>query len=310
MQQPSFPTRMQIQTTTACGAACQMCPHPTASPAWSNGLMSDELFDHIVDQIRGRPVEYLCPYLMADPMSDRKIFGRIEQLRSALPDTVIEVSTTGMYLAPKLAEGLLESPLSELRISSHGISRQEYAKTMPGVNFDKAMTNIKRFLAKWRETQPFKLSVVCLWGLWPVEREREIEAFWTDLGVELSKWRVISRARLVDLTVYGDGSPDPTPYGAIEHTPPFMCRHHRDTEWLHILSDGRVTLCCMDYHHQEILGDVREASLEEIWNGAAFERVRAQIQGRTPADADFLCKRCEYHVSESILESCSVEAAS
>ncbi len=297
-----FPTHIQIQTTTACGAACQICPHAVESPAWSNGLMSDEVFDHIVNQLRGRAIEYLCPYLMADPMSDRKIFERMDKICQALPDTFLEISTTGMYLMPKLADRLLASPLSELRISSHGTTAAEYAKTMPGVDFDKAMANIERFIAEWKKTRPFKVSMVCLWGLWPVEREKEIEAFWRGMGVELSKWRVISRARQVDLTIYGNGSRDPTPYREGKKELPYLCRHRRDTEWMHILSDGRVTLCCMDYGQEEILGNVQESTLEEIWNSDAFNQIRAKIRGAVPCETKFLCNRCEYHVSQAVFD--------
>ncbi len=305
-----FPSHIQIQTTSACGAACQICPHPVESPKWPNGLMEDQLFNHIVAQLRGHEIEYLCPYLMADPMSDRRIFDRVKALRSALPQTTLEMSTTGLYLVPKLAARLLESPISELRISSHGISAAEYATTMPGVDFAKAMANIERFITAWSTHKPFKLSVVSLWGLWPADREREIEAFWKAKGVELSKWRVISRAEQVDLAIYGEAEPDPTPYHEGKQAPPYLCRHHRDTQWLHILSDGRVTLCCMDYRHEEILGDAREASLEEIWNGEAFEQARARIRGDAPARPNFLCDRCEYHVSRSVHEQRELEAAS
>ena len=45
----AFPTHVQIQTTTGCGAACSICPHPVESPAWANGRMSDELFDRIIE---------------------------------------------------------------------------------------------------------------------------------------------------------------------------------------------------------------------------------------------------------------------
>ena len=71
MQDVSLPKRIQIQTTTACGAACQECPHPVEAPNWPNSLMDDELSSHVVDQLRSRDIEYLCPYLKADPLSDR-----------------------------------------------------------------------------------------------------------------------------------------------------------------------------------------------------------------------------------------------
>lgn len=297
-----FPTHVQIQTTVGCGADCSICPHPVESPKWSNGLMSDEMFNRVVDQLRGRNVEYLSPYLMADPMSDRKIFDRVRQVRAALPQVQIEISTTGKYLAPKLADQLLEAPLTELRISSHGISAQEYAQTMPGVNFEKAMPNIRRFIDLWHQTRPYKLSIVCLWGLWPRKREEEIAAFWMDLGVELSRWRVISRADQVDLTVFGEGSPDPTAYARGKREAPWLCRFHRDTHWIHILSDGRVALCCMDYKQEAVLGDLRIDSLIDIWNGQTTQRYRAMIRGDIPTAPDFICHRCEWHVSQSVYD--------
>lgn len=308
MSTAPFPTHIQIQTTSACGAACSICPHPVESPKWSNGLMSDKLFDRIVDQLRGKDIEYLCPYLMADPMSDRKIFERMVIIRNALPATHIEVSTTGLYLAPRIAERLLAAPLSELRISSHGIGAEEWARTMPGVDYEKAWPNVMRFIEAWRQTKPYKLSIVTLWGLWTKQREAEIEAFWRDLDVEIVRWQVISRAGEVNLTVFGEGSQQRALRSPDKKDPPYGCRFNRDTQWVHILSDGRLTLCCMDYKHEAILGNVLDSTLEEIWHSRAFERVRARVRGDLPTDGQFICDRCEWHVSRATMEPKSSEA--
>ena len=302
MNIPPFPTHFQIQTTTACGADCSICPHPRQSPHWPNGPMSDELFGRLVDQLRGRPLEWLCPYLMADPLADTKIFQRVATLRAALPHTHLEISTTGMYLTPRIGEGLLQAPLSELRISSHGITAAEYAKTMPGINFDRAMANIRRFIDQWRQARPFRLNIVSLWGLWPAQREAEIEAFWKHLGVELSRWRVTSRAEQVDLAVFDNAAPDPTRSRRAADKPPLACRFQHDTRWMHILSDGRVTLCCMDYAQEEIVGDARRKPLEEIWRSRPFEEARAKVRGDLPTGAGHLCNRCEWRVSQPAFE--------
>lgn len=300
MDRQPYPRKVQIQTTVSCGAACSICPHAAMSKTWPNGPMSDELFDHIVEQLRGRPVECVSPYLMADPLSDRRIFDRVRQLRSALPEVGIELSTTGKYLAPAIADRLLTAPITELRISSHGISAEEYAKTMPGVDHGKAMANIRRFVDLWRRDKPYDVYVVSMWGLWPRSRENEIEAYWRDLGVAVCKWRIVSRGEQVDLSDFAEGSPDPTLWSNGKQEPPYLCRHHRDTEWLHILSDGRVTLCCMDYAQAAILGDVSEHTIEAIWNGERFTRARETVRGTLPAGEDFLCNRCELHVSRSV----------
>ena len=165
------------------------------------------------------------------------------------------------------------------------------------------MANIRAFIERWCDGRPYELSVVSLWGLWPVRREAEIEAFWNRLGVPLSKWRVNSRAQLVDLSVLGEVSPDPTPYRDGRHEPPYRCRFRRDTEWMHILSDGRVTLCCMDYRQSVIVGDASKESLDAIWTGEAYRRARAKVRGDLPTSPDFICGRCDWSVSASVDEA-------
>ncbi len=286
-----FPTHIQIQTSSACGAACAICPHPVASPSWTNKLMSDELFASIVSQLAGRPIEYLCPYLMADPMSDRKIFDRIRMLRDALPFTHIEVSTTGLYLAPAIADKLLAAPLSELRISSHGVTNDEWSMTMPGLRHDKHWPNVMRFIDRWRELQPYPLRIVTLSNMWSPEREAEIKAHWNNLGIDTISWSVITRAEQVDLTVFGKGERerDASPRRT-------RCRFGRDSRWLHILSDGRVALCCMDYSQEAIIGSLTNMTIEEIWHSDAFNLMRAKVRGEAPVPSDFICHRCEWHV--------------
>jgi len=287
-----FPTHIQIQTTSACGAACTICPHPVESPQWSNKLMTDALFESIVMQLAGKPIEYLCPYLMADPMSDRKMFTRIAMLRQALPATHIEVSTTGLYLVPANAEKLLAAPLSELRISSHGITPDEWSTTMPGLKHDKHWPNVMRFIDMWRDVRPYPLRIVTLNNMWSPQRERDIKAFWAEQGIETISWSVITRAEQVDLTVFGKGKHQRN--GAAERK---RCRFGRDTHWLHILSDGRATLCCMDYKQEAVVGTLHEYTIEDLWRSDAFETMRAKVRGDLATDADFICHRCEWHVS-------------
>lgn len=264
--------------------------------------MNDALFASIVEQLAGKPIEYLCPYLMADPMSDRKIFDRVRMLRDVLPETHIEISTTGLYLMPANAEKLLSAPLSELRISSHGITPGEWSTTMPGLKHEKHWPNVMRFIEMWREAKPYPLRIVTLNGMWSPEREAEIKAFWADMGIDTVSWTVITRAEQVDLTVFGKAKHARN--GAPQRK---RCRFGRDTNWLHILSDGRATLCCMDYKQEAIVGTLHDHTLEQLWQSDAFETMRAQVRGEKTADANFICHRCEWHVDAS--ESVQLESA-
>jgi len=296
-----FPKYLQIQTTTACGAKCKMCPHPKVSKSWPNGLMDDALFRSIIEQCRGQDVQRICPYLMAEPLTDPKIFERIAYIRSALPDVEIELSTTPQRLTPQAQTKLLAAPLTELRISSHGITAEDYKQLMPGVRFESAWRNLQAFIDKWRKQKPYPLYIVSLFGLLPAEREEAIAAYWQEQGIPLQRWRVTSRGRQVALEQF-DSPEDPTDWRRARRLPPYVCRFGRDTEWMSILSDGRVTLCCMDYRQEVILGDLRAQSIAEVWTGPQFARLRRQIAGTAPGPDDMLCKRCEWYVSLSALE--------
>jgi MoaA/NifB/PqqE/SkfB family radical SAM enzyme len=146
------------------------------------------------------------------------------------------------------------------------------------------------------------LCIVSLFGLLPPEREQAVAEYWQTQGIRLDRWRVTSRGAQIDLNEF-HAAPDPTDWPRARREPPFACRFARDTEWMHILSDGRVTLCCMDYHQQVIAGDLRHQTIQEVWTGPEFARIRQRITGQVPSPNEFLCKRCEWYVSRSVLES-------
>lgn len=298
---PAFPRIMQIQTTTACGAKCRMCPHAQASPSWPNGPIREDLFRCIVDQCIGQPIQRICPYLMAEPLADQHIFERIACIRQAMPAVEIEISCTAQLMSAKVREQLLAAPISELRISNHGITQEDYTQLMPGLDYDSAWENLGKFVEAWKLRKPYPLFIVSLFGLLPAPREQAVVDYWLQQGIELSRWRVTSRGRQVNLNTF-DSPADPTRWPKARQKPPYACRFVRETEWMHILSDGRVCLCCMDYGQEVILGDVRSQSLQEIWTGPQYTKLRRQITGAEPSPDSFLCKRCEWYVSQSALE--------
>ncbi len=295
-----FPRFLQIQTTTACGAKCRMCPHAETSPAWPNGPIDEALFHSIVDQCIDQPLERICPYLMAEPLADRRIFDRIGYIHQTLPDVQIEISCTAQLLRDKVREQLLAAPITELRISNHGITKEDYELLMPGLDYEAAWENLTRFVEAWRQRKPYPLYIVSLFGLLPAEREQAIVDYWLTQGIELSRWRVTSRGRQIDPTQF-DSPPDPTRWPTARREPPYACRFARDSEWMHILSDGRVCLCCMDYNQSTILGNAKQDSLQAIWQSPRYTGIRNQITGTPPSDNGFLCNRCEWYVSRSAL---------
>jgi len=58
--------------------------------------------------------------------------------------------------------------------------------------------------------------------------------------------------------------------------------------------DGRLTTCCLDEHLENCLGNIRQSSLAELWNGETIEAWRlAHVEGRFE-DSGPLCTRCNW----------------
>jgi len=62
---------------------------------------------------------------------------------------------------------------------------------------------------------------------------------------------------------------------------------------MHILYNGDVVLCCMDWKREVILGNIREESLYNIWNSEIYCITRKMRDGKIESHSNFICKRCD-----------------
>ncbi len=63
--------------------------------------------------------------------------------------------------------------------------------------------------------------------------------------------------------------------------------------------DGDVTVCCLDEHMENRLGNLRETPLSQLWNGETINAWRAaHLEGRFQ-DSGPLCTRCNWQSAGS-----------
>jgi len=64
--------------------------------------------------------------------------------------------------------------------------------------------------------------------------------------------------------------------------------------YLPVIHDGSVPICCCDFYGDEIMGNVNEDSLLNIWVGSKFRRVREKLL-RNDRTFSLLCQKCDWH---------------
>lgn len=279
---PAFPLEIQIETNTACNATCVMCPYPEVTREVPQGRMDQALYEKLLDECAGqRELWRIEPFLNNEPFTDVRLVDWIELAKRRVPQALVTVTTNGSLLFPRVADRLVKSGLDAIWFSVNGASRETYERIM-GLSFDQVMGHIDYLLS----VRPASLRVFTNM-IETVPMRGEIEENvrrWRALGVESGSSPLVNRAG----NVTGFESLN---YQALAPGPVRLC----DLLYrkMYVGWNGDVLLCCMDWRRRVVLGNARQQSLQEIWQGEPYRRYRRLHEEGRVAELE-LCRDCSY----------------
>lgn len=241
-----FPKTVAIETTNRCNANCSFCPNN--SLARNRHTMSDKLFRKIIDDCLEFNPKYIEPFLNGEPLMDPAIFDRISYIKENLKKTKIKLYTNGNLLTPYKTDKLALVGVDELFVSINSLNCTKYYEVM-GLDLRKTLSNMDYLIKKSESAAPkivFRMTRTDDTSLY--EQDRFIQ-YCNDMGVQ---------SYIVGLFNYKGSVHSDLPI------PNFPCEH---IERVDILSNGNVTLCCMDQEGEYSWGNVKNSSILEIFNG-------------------------------------------
>lgn len=277
------PAHMKIELTNFCNLACPMCPHEQMQR--DVGYMKPELFRRIIDQA-APDLEFAYLHHLGESLFHGRIGELIRYGRSR--GVGMGLSTNATYLDHRKGKLLLENGLDFLVISMDGASPDTYQRIRVGGDFATTVQNVRNFF-ELKKQIPNNTTVVVQMIVTEANRH-EVEPFarlW-DGQVMIKEAR--DWAGQVQL-----GKRHQPP--AINHTP---CR----MLWteLTVLWDGSVVPCVNVYEKQNLLGDLKMQTLDEVWNSPALVALReAHLRdevGHIPVCAT--CPRHEFETREFV----------
>lgn len=277
----AFPTRVNLEVTNHCNQRCVLCPRQEFTRPL--GFLERSVFERVATECAAHGTR-LWLHFLGEPLLHRDL---LDMIRDAKAAGVREVglSTNGVSLHGRLADGLLASGLDRLECSIDAGDRDGYLAMRGRDHYARVIANVRGFLRRKRalgqETPVTSLQFM---------RTAAVEAA---LPALLDEWRPELGPRDFVMTIVPAGFVGAIAEGAPggDSTPPRTpCR------WLFsslmVLQDGTVTMCGADWDARAPLGNVREQSLASIWQGAELDRRRqAHLDGRF--DATALCGGCD-----------------
>jgi len=296
-----FPKILSIEFTSACNAKCIMCPQPDMDRKKEN--MSFDVLNKIVKDCKGKPLKKINLFWMGDSTVDKQMIEKIRIIRKNLPKTKLYLSTNAQLLSEKRSRILLdENLLDVINFDIDGLNKNTFEGIRVKLDFDVVTSNVKYFLNyKKKNNKKLPETRVTIIDMKPTKDEiEEFVKYWSPLADKVDINHYNTWGGTQDELNYDDDHQDPKHQGKLNQSQntafDFACTH--PWEEMVIGADGRVGLCCLDHELHEQVGDVRENTIKEIWQGVKINEYREK-QMTLNYSSIKSCKDCNAHTYQS-----------
>jgi radical SAM protein with 4Fe4S-binding SPASM domain len=283
------PANMILDIHSYCNAKCEICPYPELSRKLSMGTMDEWLFHKIIDdfalivkehKVRGHIL--FCN--MGEPLVDSNVISKIDYASKAGLQCVLQ--TNAFLLTREKTDQLLATGFNgPIYISCHGITPAVYKNVM-GLDIEQTLKNIDYLIERYPREN---IQIRAVPYQWPLGEVLRVKRFWRNRGVRVKIFLPNSRAGLVSQCL---SSRLKYPGEKLRG-----CKKNLPLSDIVVAFNGDVILCCEDMGRRVVLGNLKEKSIEQVWNSSLANNILDQIYNGRHSGSEFICKQCEFGVS-------------
>lgn len=276
---PGLPLTAIIATTHRCNMTCKMCLRAVRSFDGPN--MEFDFFKMVVDQW----VPYLRYISLDGPGETTMNPDAFEMIRYAKSKGIrVMFSTNATLLDGKMTDAILDSGVDLIIFSVNGVTPEVYGAVHGRACYEEAVANIRGFLARKLERQmPILVSLQMI----------RLPETLPQVGAFYRQWQRIPGVDFVRVkkdVVCVEGA-------CLEEERRFITRRNPCSRLWHgpifVETNGDVYASPGVLYKAGPVGNIRESSLEEIWNGEQMRAMRrAHIRGTISGFPE--CIDCAY----------------
>ncbi len=284
------PRLLTIEPTNRCNLNCPFCLAGLQNTLAATdhdrmprpfGAMDFALYERIVRDAVAFGVDTLQLHFQGEPLLHKRFADMVAVAHRAGLTT--HAFTNGLLLNEELSGRIIDAGLDLLRFSVDGASQAVYVKSRVGGDFAKVYRNMAAMARLARERR----SGIRL--IWQCIALRDNEH-------ELERARAMAAEIGVEFIVKTLAPTDP----ALAPLNPALRRqlHLKPCKDIYramfVYWNGDVVTCCFDQAGAHVVGNLGGQTLQELWNGRAWRRLRRRI-GRSvahPGAEPDMCKAC------------------
>lgn len=281
LQRLTFPRRILFEMTSRCNYLCRMCPQQALKRPRID--IPGKLYRRVIDEIDSYGVEGLWLYHLGESLLHPEFSDNLRHISTKKNLGAIWMSTNGQYFSEDKIRTVLESNLSYINFSLHAVTEATYQTVTPEGNFSLVQNNLHKFFEiKGTRNLPRKPYLHCQM----IEQEttkHEVDDF---IRMHYSRAEIVS----INMLEYAQMPNNAFGVQQRERVPLASCLRVSRNDCF-IFSNGDVTLCDAAYNGELNLGNIKNETLYQIWNGKKRKEILNLNERKRMADIEF-CRSC------------------
>ncbi len=288
------PLALCIDTSDMCNFKCEFCFQSHMS--FKGQVMSMELFNKIVEDMKqfDEPFKTVNLYNLGEPLINQNLSVFIKKIKENNLAEVVQITTNASLLTQQISEEILSAGLDRITFSIYGLDDDSYNKfSSAQVSFYNIKKNIEYF---YKIREDCKVHIKIAGNYFSEEQQRTFFELFGDMADSLY---VDNAVNLWPELITVNGNEDNHIYGTLDVEKDRICPQPFYQMIIH--SNGMVSPCCADYDKKVIVGDIRNESLKDIWNGERYQKLRRDILQNNLKE-DTRCKKCKFPLFGSTVD--------
>ena len=287
-----LPSQVVLEPTNRCNLNCPYCmvgmqnslvsQYGTASHSFMTrpqGMMDEETFQIVFRNLKEFGIRKVYLHFQGEPFLN-PLTPRFAKI---LKKNGFEVGifTNGLAFTDEVIKEIANANIDLIRFSVDGASQETYGKNRVGGVFDKVYENMRKVVL--------------------AHRDRRTRIEWQFLVLrnnehEVEKARQMAKEIGIHFFTKGFRETDPMlkPLNEKYHAK-FLKKPCKDIyHQIGIYWNGDVVPCCYDVDGKEIMGNLKESSLKEIWSNDRYVEFRKRVDEAliNPEREPLICKSC------------------
>lgn len=268
---PPFPMMVDVELTNICDMRCVMCPTGNRTVKRKKGFMDIALYRKILSELSQyrTPVRFIR---WGEPFLHRRLPNILIETKQQ--DVICHINTNGNNIDSTWMEFLITVGLDSIKFSFQGVSEVAYSAYRNSSSYIELLDKI-RMLHALRETYKATYPYIQIGTTITNEPQSAVDAF-VNMVESFVDDVYIGKTR--DLQ-------EPNPI----HVP--LCECPEVFDKLSVNWDGSVSACCGDYDNYTLVGDIKNQTLKQIWEGQPLADLRRMLLEYRHRE-NYLCCRC------------------